>query len=1115
MVVSTLFFAVFIMLTMGWAAMFAFGLYNVRLPTTATDGLIVVRPPFEEAQRDRGTGILDDDFFGRIPTSNIAPSGPGWIKPQGDVYAYAPLWSLEAFNSVKTNISAIDVLLPEWFAIDDQSMEIVTLTAPHQEDFRRFATFARGASELLPVVRTSTGLIDALVDAGNQQVIADLAVQIVLANDYDGICFNVVGVDPGAVDHVASFLTTVQSQMRQAERESCLIAGVSDALWQHPDAGKLADRIVVLAFETPGPFSAPGPLAPQDQIDTALAELFSKVDAHKVVVALGSFGMDWTSGTASPVQVDYFDVTTDAVLNDGDVIFDRAHQNSTTSFIDNLGRFHHLWLLDAVAAHNTLLGLSDQPLRGVAIWPVGNEDPGFWQLLVKDHPAEVPTQALLQKVPTAQHVRFAGQGALLSIRIGGHDGLRGLEFDPETRKITAARYSRLPTIFTITRWGHRQGNALYLTFDDGPDPVYTPQILDILAEYDVPAVFFMIGSQVLEYPDIVRRIVEEGHEIGVHTYTHPQFTDISALRLRLEMHATQILLADITGQNTLLFRAPYGLDENPRTNAQARALRVLLEEGYLVVGTQIDSKDWARQGPDAIAQNLQIALSGEGGVVLLHDGGGDRSETIEALGNFLPAAAKAGIPIVPIASVFGTGSDAPTTLIAASQDHLSHYSFAGIKILRETLTTIFFVTIIAGMTRSLVIVFLALRNRWHAKTLPDQRQPITVAIPAYNEAPVIARTIASVLASDCNIAEIIVVDDGSNDGTGDAVRQAFSGQPMVRLVTQDNQGKAEALNHAHRLASTPLIVAIDADTIIAPDAIGMLSRQFEDPEVGAVAGNVKVGNRRNLLTRIQAIEYITAQNLDRRAFEHLNGIMVVPGAIGAWRKTAVAAAGGYTTETLVEDADMTVSILRAGYRVAYEPDALAFTEAPETVRQFVRQRLRWNFGMLQIAWKHKGALRERSVVGLISIPDLLIFGVLFSLFAPLADIVMVINVARITSHLASDTATTSSALSIAIIAGYVAYLLSDLLLAAIAMSLEPDENWRLLPWVLTQRFFYRQIYWFVALRSVARALTGRFTGWRKLQRLATVSSETAAALSRSHNLIAQEPEADKSNGRAK
>ncbi len=346
-----------------------------------------------------------------------------------------------------------------------------------------------------------------------------------------------------------------------------------------------------------------------------------------------------------------------------------------------------------------------------------------------------------------------------------------------------------------------------------------------------------------------------------------------------------------------------------------------------------------------------------------------------------------------------------------------------------------------------------------------------------------------------------MIDDGSADQTGGVVERAFGGEKRVRLVRQENRGKAEALNHGIRLVSSPVIVAIDADTIIAPQAVGMLVRHFNDERVGAVAGNVKVGNRNNPLTKLQAIEYITAQNLDRRAFEVLNGIMVIPGSIGAWRTKAVTEAGGYTSDTLVEDADMTISTIRAGYKVVYEPGACAFTEAPETIRQWMRQRLRWHFGMLQVSWKHKRAYWEGRAVGIVSIPDLVLIGAVSSIFAPVADIIAIVNVFALISSFPEWSTVAIETGPVLVAVAYIAYLLSDLLLAALAFSLEPNEDKRLLPWVLLQRFFYRQIYWMVALRSISRALTGRFTGWRKITRTASVDVAATLGASRAHHRV--------------
>jgi len=165
------------------------------------------------------------------------------------------------------------------------------------------------------------------------------------------------------------------------------------------------------------------------------------------------------------------------------------------------------------------------------------------------------------------------------------------------------------------------------------------------------------------------------------------------------------------------------------------------------------------------------------------------------------------------------------------------------------------------------------------------------AHPAHNEESVIVQTVNSVLHSDLKDLHIIVVNDGSADRTGELLDTNFSRDPRVRIIHQVNRGKAAALNLAMSLADTEIVVTIDADTEIEPDAIGKLIRHFSDPKVGAVAGNVKVGNRSRWLTRWQALEYITSQNMEKRAFDLLNCITVVPGALGAWRKKAIEAAG--------------------------------------------------------------------------------------------------------------------------------------------------------------------------------------------------------------------------------
>ena len=343
-------------------------------------------------------------------------------------------------------------------------------------------------------------------------------------------------------------------------------------------------------------------------------------------------------------------------------------------------------------------------------------------------------------------------------------------------------------------------------------------------------------------------------------------------------------------------------------------------------------------------------------------------------------------------------------------------------------------------------------------------------------------SIASLLASDYPKLSILVVDDGSTDRTYAAVRDAFATDPRVRIVTQRNQGKAAALNHGYRITTTSIVVAIDGDTRLASNAIGLLVRHFQDPEVGAVAGNVKVVNRRGLLAKLQTLEYITSQNLDRRAFETINAITVVPGAIGAWRKEAVLAAGGLASDTLAEDADLTCAVTRAGYRIVYEEDAMAMTQAPHSMQQFLTQRFRWVFGMLQTAWKHRGAVLERRAIGLFGIPNILLFGTALPMLAPLADLFLFVAVFNIAFDAIQHPTAGLNQTWLYATFFYVLYMMSDVVLAIVAFGFEPREYKGLLLWTVFQRFFYRQLLYFVVIRAVLSALTGRLAVWGKMSR---------------------------------
>jgi peptidoglycan-N-acetylglucosamine deacetylase len=287
-------------------------------------------------------------------------------------------------------------------------------------------------------------------------------------------------------------------------------------------------------------------------------------------------------------------------------------------------------------------------------------------------------------------------------------------------------------------------------------------------------------------------------------------------------------------------------------------------------------------------------------------------------------------------------------------------------------------------------------------------------------------------------------------------------------------------------------VGIDADTVIAHDAVTLLVRHFQDPAMGAVAGNAKVGNRVNLWTRWQALEYITSQNFERRALNVLGAVSVVPGALGAWRTAAVRECGGYHTDTVAEDADLTMALLQHGYRVEYEDLALAYTEAPINANGLMRQRFRWSFGILQSVWKHRSAFIKNNVLGWVALPNIIIFQILLPLVSPLIDLMFIGGTLAYYEQKYFHPETTDPTSFHRLVLFFVAFLVIDFITSAIAFALErqqPEsrEDVWLLSQVWLQRFAYRQLFSVVLFKTLKRAVQGEKFAWDKLERTAAVS----------------------------
>ncbi|MFD8538197.1 bifunctional polysaccharide deacetylase/glycosyltransferase family 2 protein [Streptomyces rubrogriseus] len=641
--------------------------------------------------------------------------------------------------------------------------------------------------------------------------------------------------------------------------------------------------------------------------------------------------------------------------------------------------------------------------------------------------------------------------------------------------------------------------TIVLTFDDGPDPTWTPQVLDILEKYDVPGTFFLVGSMVSRHPGIVRDMVEQGNEVGVHTFTHVDLSYQSQARVTREIEQTQLALAGAAGITTTLFRAPYSSQTDAIDNYSWPVYESLGADGYTSVFIDTDSDDWKRPGVSKIVE-WATPEDDEGASVLFHDAGGERSQTIEALPKYIEKMKAKGYTFTTVSGVMadqrptgGPSAAAPDTTGSGDSLQAAHHEATGatlyegraliaaVAVAEWTVPALSVGLVVVGvavMGRFAMMLVLARRhhrqrNRRRFSWGPPVTGPVSVIVPAYNEKECIEATLRS-LARSTHPIEIIVVDDGSTDGTADIAESL--GLPGVRVVRQANAGKPAALNNGVRHARYDIVGMMDGDTVFEPDTVRHLVQPFADPGVGAVAGNAKVGNRRTLIGAWQHIEYVMGFNLDRRMYDLLRCMPTIPGAIGAFRRAAVLQVGGMSDDTLAEDTDITIALHRAGWRVVYEEHARAWTEAPGSLGQLWSQRYRWSYGTMQALWKHRRSLTDKGPsgrFGRVGMPLVVLFQVVTPVFAPLIDVFTVYSMLFVDFRAA--------------LLAWLAVLGVQLVCAAYAFRLD-REKYRYLLMMPLQQLAYRQMMYLVLIHSCVTALTGGRLRWQKLKRTGEVGT---------------------------
>jgi cellulose synthase/poly-beta-1,6-N-acetylglucosamine synthase-like glycosyltransferase/spore germination protein YaaH/peptidoglycan/xylan/chitin deacetylase (PgdA/CDA1 family) len=1042
-------------------------------------------------------------------------------------------WDPQAWFSLQTHINDLNTVIPEWFFIDSSTGKIATQI---NSDTAAYNLMKKHNLKILPILsnadfRSHSGnfsgeLLDKVLrnQERKEQLINDI-VKYLQQYKLQGINLDFEELKESSIEPMNVFVKELSERLHPLGMLVTQDVMPNDEDFNVKELAKSEDYIFLMAYDQHWDESVPGPVSDQKWIEKVTDEIARKIPPSKIVLAIGGFGYDWPDGDDAE-SVTYQQAMSTARRFNSTIDFDNDSYNCSFSYTDNDSVDHKVFFVDAGGNFNAMRFADQYGTGGTALWRLGSEDERIWKFYNRDlsdealakQPFNFSSLSTLD-IMTEKPDYYSQEGEVLDVVSNPQKGIIDIESDPTDNLVSEENYRQLPTRYVLRRFGKvlkedtvsknvkitriqfgktvtkdtvvqdiKVTKRVVLTFDDGPDPEYTPRILDILKKEKVPAAFFIVGINAENHLPLLKRIYREGFEIGNHSFTHPNMATVSAERAETEMEATRLLIEAATGRSTILFRAPYNADAEPSTLVELKPVERGKQDGYYTVGESIDPEDWNLESgvnADSIYDRIVRRYESDStrGIILLHDAGGNREATVQALPRIIQYFKSHNVKFATISEILNLPKDAIMPPVHTDMVKFSGWASAVLYWIEKLLVGAFWLAIVLGLGRILFMGVLATiqysRSKKEKKLLTAFTPgKVSIIVPAYNEEVNAIKTIENLLQQDYPDIEIIFVNDGSTDNTFEKVANTFLNNSKVKVFTKPNGGKASALNFGISSSDGDYLVCIDADTQLMPDAVSQMMKYLREPGVGAVAGNVKVGNDRSVLTTWQSIEYTTAQNFDRRAFDLINCITVVPGAIGAFKREAIVKAGGFTSDTLAEDCDLTIRILRNGYLVRNCTEAIAITEAPETLKQFMKQRFRWNYGIMQSFWKNKDACFNPSYksLGLVALPNILLFQILTPIFAPIADLLFILSLIW-NRH---DPESMHQILFF-----YALFLVVDVAASLLAFAFEREKPYKLI-WLLPQRFAYRQLIYVVLFRSFRQAIKGETQSWGVLKRTGNV-----------------------------
>ena len=981
-------------------------------------------------------------------------------------------------KSLEINADKIDIAYPDWFTIQEASCAPNTNIDQNVVDLMQKSNIA-----IVPRITNSDGkkvfakeFKDLIASPSLRSCVVSNVTSALASHGAQGLIIDVNGLTLAESNDYLRFVSEFYNKLHDNGLWLQVVVPAGNRSYNIQTISDYSDYIVVGLNGEHYTTSESGPIASQAWFEQAYGYFASIVPPEKLIAGLGSYAYDWNLNQTDQFaeSLTYGQAVSIARQADALPEMDPISRNMRFGYKDSDGNLHVVWMLDGVSLWNQWHYINQSQATGIAIWRLGSEDESFWAFAGNQYADNSNI-----KTPVALNtISITGKPEIYRLSNTPNKGNISMNID-DAGYITQAAYKKLPSGYELEPVGSpTYDKQLVLIFDGGPDPVWTPKILDILDKNNIKATFFVTTPEAEKYPELLKTIINKGHVIGNRGSNRTNPETMNRQELVANVNETQKVIQRELLVNTRLYLRQYYSYALPADMVDAAHIKDISELGFFIVRANIDAKDWvAGATANEIEDNVrqQLDQSGDGTHVLAFQGSGNnRQPTIDALNQLIPEVRNKGYAFTSINQAVGLSrADIMPSLErdeAVFARALQTVMAMG-GMVWPTVIMLFLITTIFSLLRIVLMYFFASRSVKRRRKKGNAKiRWVSVLIPAYNEEQTIGKTLQTLQKSYHKRFEALVINDGSTDKTAEVVQKFADNDSRIRLINKENGGKSSALNLGMKMAKYKLVVTIDGDTILQPQAIDELIKPFLDKNVDAVCGNVEVGNVCNALTAFQALEYITAQNFDRNALEEMNAINVVPGATGAWRRDKVLEIGGYEDDTLTEDADLTIRLLAAGGRIVYAHNARSYTEAPQTLSALSKQRFRWSFGTFQCLGKHR-KLFFKGRVGWISLPNIFIFQIIFPILAPIGDIVFLI-------------ALFSGAYGV-IFWGYLFFTAMELVSSMYAFIIEKKPK-RLLLMAFVQRFYYRQFLYITIMRAILAILRGKRYGWNKLERLGTV-----------------------------